>query len=88
MSVHKTHDQHAHAHGSGCGHTAVEHEGHLDYLHDGHLDNAHEGHLDEHVLAEGGSSPSTCTPSHACGAHDSGHKHGAADTRRFRTAPI
>jgi hypothetical protein len=35
MSDHKTHDQHFHAHGSGCGHTAVKQEGHLDYLHDG-----------------------------------------------------
>jgi hypothetical protein len=77
MSDHKTHDQHSHAHGSGCGHTAVKHEGHVDYLHDGHLHNAHEGHVDEHALAEGGSNPSACTPSHACGAHDAKHTHGA-----------
>jgi hypothetical protein len=43
MSDHKTHDQHSHEHGPGCGHTAVKHEGHVDYLHDGHLHNAHQG---------------------------------------------
>jgi hypothetical protein len=37
MSDHKTHDQHSHTHGPGCGHTAVKHEGHVDYLHEGHL---------------------------------------------------
>ena len=67
MSDHKTHDQHSHAHGSGCGHTAVKHEGHVDYLHDGHLHSAHQEHVDEHALTEGGSNPSTCTPTHACG---------------------
>jgi hypothetical protein len=77
MSDHKTHDQHSHAHGSGCGHTAVKHEGHVDYLHDGHLHSAHQGHVDEHALTEGGSNPSTCTPTHACGAHDGKHAHGA-----------
>ncbi len=78
MSDHKTHDQHSHAHGSGCGHAAVKHEGHVDYLHDGHLHSAHQGHVDEHTLTEGGSNPSTCTPTHACGAHDGKHSHGAA----------
>jgi hypothetical protein len=23
-----------HRHGAGCGHTAIEHEGHVDYLHE------------------------------------------------------
>jgi hypothetical protein len=77
MSDHKTHDQHSHTHGPGCGHVAVKHEGHVDYLHDGHLHSVHEGHTDEHVLAEGGSNPSNCTPSHACGDHDDKHSHGA-----------
>jgi hypothetical protein len=76
MSDHKTHDQHSHEHGPGCGHTAVKHEGHVDYLHDGHLHNAHQGHVDEHALAEGGPNPSSCTPAHACGAHDAKHTHG------------
>jgi hypothetical protein len=59
MSDHKIHDQHSHAHGSGCGRTAVKHEGHVDYLHDGHLRSAHQGHIDEHALTEGGSNPVT-----------------------------
>ena len=29
------HHDHAHVHGSGCGHTAIKHDGHTDYLHDG-----------------------------------------------------
>jgi hypothetical protein len=78
MSDHKTHDQHPHAHGSGCGHTAIKHEGHVDYLHDGHLHSAHQGHVDEHALTEGGSNPAACTPTHACGEHDAKHSHGAA----------
>ncbi|HTR25668.1 MAG TPA: hypothetical protein VMI10_16950 [Terriglobales bacterium] len=53
MSDHVTHDQHSHAHGSSCEHTAVKHEGHVDYLHD--------GHVDEHALAEGGSNLSPCS---------------------------
>ncbi len=78
MSDHKTHDQHSHVHGSGCGLTAVKHEGHVDYMHDGHLHCAHQGHVDEHALMESGSNPSTCTPTHACGEHDAKHSHGAA----------
>ena len=31
------HSNHPHKHGSGCGHTAVKHDAHVDYLHDGHL---------------------------------------------------
>jgi len=77
MSDYKTHDQHSHTHGPGCGHTAVKHEGHVDYLHEGHLHSAHQGHVDEHALPESGSNPSTCTPAHACGAHDGKHDHGA-----------
>jgi len=77
MSDHNTHDQHSHAHGSSCGHTAVKHEGHVDYLHDGHLHHLHEGHVDEHALAEGGSNPKRCSPGHACGAHDDKHNHAA-----------
>lgn len=69
------HAGHAHAHGKGCGHRAIEHEGHTDYLHDGHMHNVHSGHVDEHKLAIGAANPSTCTPSHACGGHDPGHKH-------------
>jgi hypothetical protein len=79
MSDHKTHDQHPHSHGSGCGHTAVKHDDHVDYLHDGHLHSVHggHGHVHEHALADGGANPSACTPAHACGAHDAKHAHGS-----------
>jgi len=50
MSDHKTHDQHLHSHGSGCGHTTVKHDDHVDYLHDDHLHSVHGGHVHEHAL--------------------------------------
>ncbi|WP_346556923.1 hypothetical protein ABCW44_04550 [Mannheimia haemolytica] len=31
----KTHANHEHEHGEGCGHTAIKHNDHIDYLHDG-----------------------------------------------------
>jgi hypothetical protein len=69
------HSDHQHAHGPRCGHTAVEHEGHTDYLHDGHMHSVHASHVDEHQLAVGAANPDACTPSHACGEHDAGHRH-------------
>ncbi|PID96472.1 MAG: metal ABC transporter [Actinomycetales bacterium] len=45
-------EDHAHEHGPGCGHVAVEHDGHLDYLHDGHRHAPHGGHYDEHPVPE------------------------------------
>ena len=50
MSDCKIHPHHDHEHGTGCGHTAVKHNGHVDYLHDGHLHHPHAGHVDEHVI--------------------------------------
>jgi hypothetical protein len=57
-TAHRTHTDHAHEHGPGCGHVAFRHEDHVDYAHDGHLHRAHEGHIDEcetgeHVPHEG-----------------------------------
>jgi hypothetical protein len=72
---HRTHDDHDHTHGPGCGHTAVRHEGHVDYLHDGHLHSDHDGHVDEHAIEVSEANPAGCTPAHACGGHDSGHTH-------------
>jgi len=40
--------EHAHAHGPGCGHLAVEHDDHVDYVHDGHRHAVHGEHYDEH----------------------------------------
>ena len=72
-----THTNHNHQHGAGCGHTAVQHEGHTDYLHDGHLHHqAADGTVTEHSLAEAGANPGACTPAHNCGAHAKGHVHG------------
>jgi hypothetical protein len=72
----KTHDNHAHVHGSGCGHKRVKHDGHEDYLHDGHMHHVHDGHVDEHQMPVSAGNPSGCTPSHACGKHDDKHRHG------------
>jgi zinc transport system permease protein len=41
-------EPHGHAHGSGCGHPAVEHGDHVDYIHGGHRHAVHGGHYDEH----------------------------------------
>ena len=37
-----------HAHGTDCGHQAVQHGDHVDYVHDGHKHAAHGDHYDEH----------------------------------------
>ena len=73
-----THDQHDHAHGPACGHTAVTHDGHTDYLHDGHLHHVTAGGVEEHVLPVSGENPEVCTPAHTCGGHPADHVHGPA----------
>ena len=75
---HKSHENHAHQHGNGCGHTAIRHEGHVDYVHDGHLHRPHEGHADECQIAVDGKNTVSCTSGHACSAHDAAHQHGPA----------
>jgi hypothetical protein len=77
MAEHKTHPDHAHEHGPGCGHAAISHDGHTDYLHDGHLHGAHGDHVDECAITVSGANPADCTPAHACGAHEASHEHGA-----------
>lgn len=72
---HPTHADHGHAHGPGCGHTAVVHADHVDYLHDGHLHHPHDGHVDEHALEVAEDNPDRCTPEHGCGGHDAAHAH-------------
>jgi hypothetical protein len=76
VADHVTHPNHAHEHGRNCGHTAVKHDGHVDYLHDGCLHHPHDGHVDEHRFAVNAGNPDACTPDHACGGHELGHKHG------------
>jgi hypothetical protein len=91
--THTIHEQHAHQHGSNCGHIAVKHNGHIDYLHDGHLHFLHEGHVDEHVIETSASNPAGCTPDHVCLGHEKGHKHGVglrtrgSSPRRSRGLP-
>jgi hypothetical protein len=45
------HDK-GHVHGSGCGHDAVPHDGHIDYLVLGHLHHPHGDHCDDHGPVE------------------------------------
>ena len=71
-----THAGHTHQHGSGCGHTAIKHDGHVDYLHDGCLHHMNGGQAEEHVLPVNAANPAQCTPKHDCGGHPKGHKHG------------
>lgn len=71
------HKEHDHKHGAGCGHKAVEHDGHVDYLHDGHLHNVHGDHVDDHVVGTSGANAVACTPEHTCSGHDKTHQHSA-----------
>jgi hypothetical protein len=74
MSNHSNHD---HQHGPNCGHTAIQHEGHVDYLHDGHLHHhAAGGVVEEHTLSVSAANPATCTAGHACSGHATDHVHG------------
>lgn len=68
----KIHGDHAHKHGPGCGHTAIEHNGHVDYLHDGHLHHMHGDHVDEHSVEVSDANPDGCRPLQG----EAGHKHG------------
>jgi hypothetical protein len=71
-----THDDHDHKHGTDCGHTAVQHDGHVDHLHDGHLHHtAADGTVVEHTLAVTAENPDGCV-THSCDAHDAKHQHG------------
>jgi hypothetical protein len=71
---HHTHEHHDHQHGTGCGHTAIKHDGNVDFLHDGHLHHPHEGHYDEHTLPVGAANPDRCHPAGA--GHTAKHQHG------------
>jgi zinc transport system permease protein len=44
----KATESHAHVHGPGCGHPAVQHGDHVDYVHHGHRHATHDDHYDEH----------------------------------------
>jgi hypothetical protein len=70
------HTNHTHQHGPGCGHTAVEHNGHTDYLHDGHLHHQGAGGVEEHHIEVTSTNPANCTPGHQCDGHAGDHEHG------------
>lgn len=70
------HANHSHQHGPQCGHTAIEHGGHVDYLHDGHLHHQENGVVEEHRLDVNTTNPGGCVP-HQCSGHEAGHVHGA-----------
>lgn len=76
MGQHTSHEEHTH--GTGCGHTAIRHEGHVDYLHDGHLCHAEGDKMEEHTIPVGERNADACTPAHRCGGHDVKHAHGPA----------
>jgi hypothetical protein len=66
--------QQEHEHGTGCGHTAVQHDGHTDYLQDGHLHHEEGGRIEEHVIAVSDANPDGHTQA-VSGPGD--HEHGA-----------
>lgn len=70
------HEGHAHHHGPGCGHTVIWHGDHRDYLHDGCLHHPRDDRVFEHRLEVTPENPAECTPGHACGEHEHGHRHG------------
>ena len=64
-----------HVHGKGCGHTAINHNGHTDYLHDGKLHHPDSnGNYEDHTLEVTDQNPDQCKPVHQC--VNSCHKHG------------
>ncbi len=71
------HEGHTHQHGPTCGHTKIQHEGHVDYVHDGHLHHPNaDGSVEEHSIEVSASNPNECTPAHSCAGHSAGHVHG------------
>ncbi len=79
----RTHSDHEHRHGPGCGHAAVYHDGHTDYLHDGHLHHPHGDHVDEHVIAVSSENPELTV---AADTRPTMSTAPTAVTRRSRTA--
>ncbi|MEM6931491.1 MAG: hypothetical protein AAF602_31465, partial [Myxococcota bacterium] len=61
-----------HTHGPSCGHTAVQHDGHVDYLVDGELHHPTPNGCVVHALAAN----DACTSGHECTGHDASHQHG------------
>ncbi len=72
---HTVHAPHPHVHAPGCGHTAVQHDDHVDYLHDGHLHHPHADHVDEHAIEVSPSHPDGHT--RPAEGHPADHVHGS-----------
>jgi hypothetical protein len=70
------HAGHTHQHAPGCGHTGIQHNGHVDYLHDGHLHHPTKAGVEEHRLEVNATNRANCTLSHDCGGHPKTHQHG------------
>jgi hypothetical protein len=73
---HGSHQASSHVHGPGCGHIAVQHEGHVDYLDHGRLEHSEGGRTDQHVIAVSAQNPNRCDPNHHAGGHEAEHRHG------------
>lgn len=56
------HSQEEHSHRPGCGHIAINHNGHADFIMDAHLYPAHGGNLQQHILRESSEYPVVCAP--------------------------
>lgn len=68
--THEVHEgHHPHQHGVGCGHTAIQHDDHIDYLHNNHLHNHHHDHIDDHTIDVSTANPVRCKPTFECGHH-------------------
>src|SRR5258708_23924184 len=65
-----------HQHSPGCGHTAVQHQGHTDYLERGHLVHQEGSKVEEHKVEVDAAHPDKCTGDHEIGGHPKGHVHG------------
>jgi hypothetical protein len=86
-----THPDHDHKHGPGCGHTAIEHDGHVDYLHDGHLHHptGNAAQVEEHILEVMPTIPQTArTAATTTVTRQSTSTGRAAATKRCPTASI
>jgi hypothetical protein len=72
---HDVHNDHDHVHSESCGHTRIQHEGHVDYVHDGCLHSEHDAHYDEHAIAVSTANPGDCKQADCDCGHDGDCNH-------------
>lgn len=76
------HDKHhSHRHSTACGHTTVNHDGHVDYLHEDQLHSQQEGNIESHSFAVNEENPDDCQgglidPADGSLGEELGHVHG------------